>query len=135
MILIRDNLSVLSSTIKSTLINNKVEFIVPFNKLVYDIIHLFYKDGYISSYKILNLTNKSYIFCILKKENDITLIHSLQRISTPGQKKYTTYSHLKKIYTYIQGDTNYIISTSSGVYSGKICLIRKLSGEILFKIN
>lgn len=132
---IRDNLSNFSSIVMNTIKNNKNELIVPYNELVYAVIQLFYMEGYIISYKIMNINNHLYVYSQLKKQNGLFLIHKIKRISKPSQKKYCTLLQLKKIYTFCNGDTNYIISTSKGIFSGKTCIQLGLSGELLIKIN
>jgi len=132
---IKDNLSNFSSIVMNTLKNNKHELIVPYNELVCGIIHLLYVEGYLAGYKIMNIKNSLYIYTILRKQKGLFLIHNIKRISKPSQKKYCTLMQLKKIYSSCNGDTNYIISTSKGILSGKTCIERGLSGELLIKIN
>lgn len=132
---IKDNLSNFSSIVMNTIKNNKNELIVPYNELVYSIVHLLYKEGYVVGYKIMNINNSLYVYSQLRKQNGLVLIHKIKRVSKPSQKKYCTLVQLKKIYSFCNGDTNYIISTSKGIFSGKTCIERGLSGELLVKIN
>lgn len=135
MYFVRDNISNFSSIVTNTIKNNKNELIIPYNELVYSIVQLFYKEGYIISYKLISIQNKLYVLSQLKKKNGLFLISKIKRISKPSQKKYCTLQELKNIYSFCNGDTNYIISTSKGILSGKTCIDHGLAGEILMKIN
>lgn len=133
--LLRDPISNLVGIIKHAIINNKSDLLVPFNKLIFNLIKLFYLEGYLNSYKILNVQNKVYIYCTLKKKDGSYLIHEIRRISKPSQKIYHSSTYLNILQNRTNGDSTYIISTNSGIFTGKTCIMRGLSGELLCKIN
>lgn len=130
-----DSISSLISTIKNGVLNNKLNLIISYNYVILEIIKLLYVEGYIINYKIVKVENNTYISYILKKNNGSFLIHEIKRVSKPSQKVYLSINELTHLYSFCKGDTTYIISTPSGVYTGKTCIQRGISGEILFKIN
>lgn len=123
------------SIIKNSLLNNRLHIVFPYNKLILDIIKLLYNQGYLVGYKITNTNKHTYISCILKKVEGNYCIHDIKQISKPSQRVYYNINRLSKVNTLSKGDTTYIISTPYGVLSDKLCLSKRISGEILFKIN
>lgn len=130
-----DLLSNFISNIKNALINKKLSVIIPFSNFILQIVKLLYKEGFLISYKIVNINKNIYILCSLKKSNGLFSIHQIKRISKPSQRIYYSVNELNKINLLSNGDSIYIISTPYGVYTEKVCLEKKLSGEILCKIN
>jgi small subunit ribosomal protein S8 len=106
--------------------------VVRYSRMVEKICSILYRKGYLLGYKVIN---NHYIAVELKYYNNLPLIHGLKRISRPGRRIYMSNTQIKNLHTYIHGDSEYVITTSSGVYTAKECIIRGLSGEVLFKIN
>jgi small subunit ribosomal protein S8 len=113
MILIKDNVSNLLSIINNTIINNKNEMILLSSKTTLNIISLLYNEGFISSYKIINLNGLNWIYAILNKKDGRFIIHNIKRISKPSQKKYYSIAKLKNIYSFTNGDTCLLYTSPS----------------------
>jgi ribosomal protein S8 len=135
MIFIKDSISNLLSIITNTIKNNKNELLLRCDHSLLDIISVLYKEGYILSYKIIINNNNSWIYVVLNKKNGNFLIKKIKRISKPSQRSFCSLVTLKNLYSFSNGETNYIISTSRGIFTGKSCLAHGFSGEILLQIN
>lgn len=128
-------ISNLVSILKNATTNNKLNVILKFNIFIFEIIKLLYVEGFIISYKLIHIQSNTYIYCILKKTNGTYLIHNIQMISKPSQRVYVNLQKLKYLHSFNNGETTFIISTPQGVFTGKHCLNKEISGELLIKIN
>jgi len=61
-----------------------------------------------------------------EKENPI--IHGLKSVSTPGRRVYSGYKHMPRVFN---GLGTVIISTSTGVITGRKAVANKVGGEII----
>ncbi|WOX79150.1 30S ribosomal protein S8 [Candidatus Shikimatogenerans bostrichidophilus] len=100
---------------------------VNYSKINKNITKVLYNNNYIKKYKIYkNKIKKIKIY--LKYINNNSVIRKIKRISKPSLRKYLKY---KNIYKVLNGYGISIISTSSGVMTGKEAKIKKIGGEIL----
>lgn len=130
-----NSISNLISILKNATKNNKLNVVIHYNLFIYEIIKLLYSEGFIVSYKVINIKTDTYIFCILKKVNGNYLIRNIEIISKPSQRNYINIQKLKQYQLFNNGDTVLILSTPQGVNTGKFCVTNGISGELLFKIN
>jgi len=91
---------------------------------------ILFDQGYILSYKFEDTTVQGVIKIALKydKMTKEPVIQDLQRISTPGLRKYSGASTLPRI---LNGLGIAIISTSHGVMTGKQAQRENVGGEVL----
>ena len=89
-------------------------------------------EGFILDFRQAELADKSkYILISLKYKRNRTkdpIIESIQRVSRPGLRSYTSYTELPN------GTSNtrtLILSTSRGLMTSQQARIQKLGGEIL----
>ena len=74
----------------------------------------------------------SYIRVFLKyDDNQSPVLHGIQRISTPGRRVYTGYRGMPRVYN---GHGVVVVSTSSGVITGKKATENKVGGELICSI-
>lgn len=99
------------------------------SKLKYEIIKILKHEGYVKNYKKVPIKGVDYIRVYLKyDENETPIIHGLRSISTPGRRVYVGYRRMPRVYN---GLGSVIVSTSSGVITGKKATANKVGGEIL----
>ncbi len=103
---------------------------IPASGLKKEITKILFDQGFILSYKFLDNTVQGSIKIALKY-NKITkepVIKKLQRISTPGLRKYSSSVDMPRV---LNGLGIAIISTSKGVMTNKQARKDNVGGEVL----
>lgn len=104
---------------------------IPASKIKKEITKILFDQGYILSYKFEETENKQGIIKIALKYDKHTkepVIKKLQRISTPGLRKYSSSDTLPRI---LNGLGISIVSTSKGVMTGKQAARENVGGELI----
>ncbi|MGC6421906.1 MAG: 30S ribosomal protein S8 [Flavobacteriaceae bacterium] len=104
---------------------------IPASKLKKEITKILFDQGYILSYKFEDTSNHQGTIKIALKYDKLTkepVIKALQRISTPGLRKYTGSDSLPRI---LNGLGVAIVSTSKGVMTGKQATKENVGGELI----
>jgi len=103
---------------------------IPASNLKKDITKILFEQGYILSYKFDDASVQGSIKIALKYNKDTKepVIKKLQRISTPGLRKYSGANDLPRI---LNGLGIAIVSTSHGVMTGKQAKRDNVGGEVL----
>jgi small subunit ribosomal protein S8 len=98
---------------------------IPASKLKLEITKILFDQGYILSYKVEEETVQKSIKIALKYDRltKEPVIKKLQRISTPGLRKYASSGEIPRV---LNGLGTAIVSTSHGVMSGKQAKKEKL---------
>ena len=121
---------------------------VPASNLKKEITKILFDKGYILNYKFVEDGPQGTIKVALKYDavNKVNAIKKLERVSTPGMRKYTGYKDMPRVInglgiaiisTYkdmprvINGLGIAIISTSKGVMTDKEAAALKIGGEVL----
>lgn len=110
---------------------NKIFCEIPYSKLLFGIINILYKEGYINGFFI----NKQKIHVFLKyKSNGTPAIKKLIQKSKTGRPEYLT---TKKLRTFDKNNQNIgvlIISSSKGIISQTDALSKNIGGKVLCQI-
>tara|TARA_B100001029_G_C15063737_1_gene461214 strand:- start:8500 stop:8901 length:402 start_codon:yes stop_codon:yes gene_type:complete len=104
---------------------------IPASNLKKDMTKILYDQGYILSYKFEETKNNQGNIKIALKYDNITkepIIKKLQRISTPGLRKYASAGNFPRI---LNGLGISIVSTSMGLMTGKQAKSKDVGGELL----
>ena len=103
---------------------------IPASNLKKDITKILFEQGYILSYKFDDSTVQGTIKIALKynKETKEPVIKKLQRISTPGLRKYVGANEMPRV---LNGLGIAIVSTSKGVMTNKKAIAENVGGEVL----
>lgn len=105
---------------------------IPVSKLKLEIVKILKTEGYIKNFKKVQEDNKSVIRIFLKyDEANAPVIHGLEKISKPGRRVYSSYKDLPRVYN---GYGTVIVSTSSGVTTGKKAAEKQVGGELVCSI-
>ena len=105
---------------------------IPVSKLKLEIVKILKTEGYIKNFKKVQEDNKSVIRIFLKyDEVNAPVIHGLEMISKPGRRVYSGYKDLPRVYN---GYGTVIVSTSSGVTTGKKAAEKMVGGELVCTI-
>ncbi|MGB1972083.1 MAG: 30S ribosomal protein S8 [Flavobacteriaceae bacterium] len=104
---------------------------IPASNVKREITKILFDQGYILSYKFEETDNKQGSIKIALKYDSATkapVIKKIQRISTPGLRKYAGSGDLPRI---LNGLGISIVSTSKGVMTGKQAERENVGGELL----
>ncbi len=105
--------------------------IVP-SKLKLEIVKILKNEGFIKNFKRVNQDGDNVIRVFLKyDERQSPVIHEIKRISTPGRRVYAGYKNLPRI---MNGFGTLIVSTSSGVTTGRKASEKKVGGELICSV-
>ena len=105
---------------------------IPSSKMKWEIINILKDEGYIKNCK--KVTNGSFdsIRVFLKYDDaDKSVIHGIEKISTPGRRVYTGYREMPRIFN---GYGTVIVSTSKGVVTGRHAKANQMGGELICKV-
>lgn len=108
---------------------------VPASNLKKEITKILFEKGYILNYKFENSDNKQGTIKIALKYHPVTklpAIRTLDRISSPGLRKYTGVTSMPKV---LNGLGIAIISTSKGVMTDKEAKTQNVGGEVLCYVS
>jgi len=111
--------------------HEKVE--IPTSKMKLQIVKILKNEGYIKNFKkIVSKEGVNYIRVFLKyDEKQEPVLHGVARLSPPGRRVYTGYRDMPRIYN---GYGVVVVSTSSGVITGKKASEKKVGGELICSI-
>jgi small subunit ribosomal protein S8 len=99
------------------------------SKLKLEIVKILKTEGYIKNFKKVQEEGKSIIRIFLKyDEANAPVIHGIEKLSTPGRRVYSGYKDLPRVYN---GYGTLIVSTSSGVTTGKKATEKMVGGELI----
>ena len=116
--------------IRNAIRANKKVVSIPASNLKKEITKILFDQGYILSYKFEESKIQEVIKIALKYTNDNneSVINEIQRISTPGLRKYSNSSDLPRI---LNGLGIAIVSTSKGVMTAKQAERENVGGELI----
>ncbi|RPJ09036.1 MAG: 30S ribosomal protein S8 [Spirochaetaceae bacterium] len=102
------------------------------SKLKLEIVKILKNEGYIKNFKKHVEDGKNFIRVFLKYDDKMnSVIHGIQRMSTPGRRFYEGYKGLPRVFG---GFGVLILSTSQGVTTGKKAQDKKLGGELICSV-
>lgn len=107
---------------------------IPASNLKKDITKLLYDKGYILSYKFEDDDKQGIIKIALKyhPETKAPAIRSIQRVSSPGLRKYVSTNEIPRV---LNGLGIAILSTSRGVITDKEARTLNVGGEVLCYVH
>ena len=109
--------------------HKKVQF--PSSKFKTKIAEILKTEGYIIDFKLIDENKKINVEIILKYSSGNPVISSIERVSKPGRRIFSSAQSLPKINN---GLGIAIISTSKGVMTDIDARKEKLGGEIICKV-
>lgn len=107
---------------------------IPASNLKKDITKILFEQGYILSYKFEDNKVQGSIKIALKYDQDSkeSVIRKIQRVSTPGLRKYVSASEMPRV---LNGLGVAIVSTSKGVMTDKKARQENVGGEVLCYVH
>jgi len=105
---------------------------IPLSRMKVEIAKVLKEEGYISNFKVIGDNKQGILKINLKYTNDNqSVISGLKRVSKPGCRIYCKKDTIPKV---LDGLGILIVSTSSGIATGKKCEDLGIGGEVLCQI-
>ena len=104
---------------------------MPVSKLKAEIARILKENHYVHDYKVLDDGRHGVLRIYLKYHEDEPVIRDMQRVSTPGRRKYVGAKELPRVRA---GLGMAIISTSRGVMTDSEAREQNVGGEVLAAI-
>lgn len=102
---------------------------VPASKMKLEIIKILKNEGYIKNFKKITQDEFNFIRVFLKYNDEMEpIIHGIKKMSKPGRRVYSGYRKLPRV---LNGYGTLIVSTSSGVTTGRKAVEKKVGGELI----
>ena len=117
--------------IKNASLRNYKKVQIPSSKFKIKIADVLKSEGYIIDYKITNDEGKDNILIDLKYNSGNPVISSIQRVSKPGRRIFSSAESLPKV---SNGLGIAIISTPKGVMTDQEARKNQVGGEIICKV-
>ena len=108
---------------------------VPASNLKKEITKILFEKGYILNYKFEDTSNHQGLIKIALKYHPVTkipAIRTLERVSSPGLRKYSGVNTMPKV---LNGLGIAIVSTSKGVVTDKEARKMNIGGEVLCYVS
>jgi small subunit ribosomal protein S8 len=99
------------------------------SRLKLEIVKILKTEGYIRNFKKVTQGGINIIRVFLKYDEETgPVIHGIKKVSTPGRRVYAGYKNMPRVFN---GFGTLIVSTSSGVTTGKKAAEKKVGGEVI----
>ena len=128
---LNDPIGDMIARIKNSQLRNHKKVELPSSKFKVKIADVLKNEGYIIDYKTSNDEKKPTLEIILKYSYGSPVISSIQRVSKPGRRIFSSAESLPKINN---GLGIAIVSTPKGVMSDIDARKKKIGGEIICKV-
>ena len=124
-----DPIADLLTRIRNAQLVEKAAVNIPASKVKRGILKVLKDEGYIEDFAEVTVDGKAVLQARLKYYAGRPVIERIQRISTPGLRKYRGKDKLPKV---LGGLGVAVISTSKGVMTDRAARLAGLGGEVLF---
>ena len=102
------------------------------SKIKLEIVKILKNEGYIKNFKKVNQEGLNAIRIFLKYDDEQgPVIHGLKSISTPGRRVYTGFKDMPRVFN---GFGTLIVSTSTGVTTGRKAVEKQVGGELICSV-
>lgn len=125
-----DPIADMLTRIRNAVLVHKKEVSVPYSRLKLAIAEILVKEGYIAKVEQTK-TKPAFLVIALKYNGRDSAISHLERISTPGHRKYVKKDNLEKV---LNGLGLAILSTPKGVLTSDEAIKQNVGGELLCEI-
>lgn len=123
-----DQIADLLSRIKNASLAGKSEITVSFSKVKEAILNILKNEGFLKSFDILEEGNKKMLKVVISSSKVPT---HLRQISKPGRRIYIKNREIPKP---LRGLGTVIVSTSTGIITGREAIKKGIGGELICEI-
>ncbi|MFA5099285.1 MAG: 30S ribosomal protein S8 [Candidatus Omnitrophota bacterium] len=114
--------------IRNAIMAHKDSLDVPASKMSTSILEILKNEGYIDNYKAIEDKKQGVLRIYLKYVGGKSAIMIIKRVSRPGLRKHVRAEDIPNV---LRGRGLAILSTSSGIMSGKKAKEYKIGGEVI----
>lgn len=125
-----DPIADMLTRIRNAALVHKKEVAIPYSKLKLAIAEILVREGYIAKAEE-SKTKPPFILVTLKYHGRDSAIQHLERISTPGHRKYVKKDDIERV---LNGLGLAILSTPKGVLTSTEAVKENVGGELLCEI-
>jgi small subunit ribosomal protein S8 len=127
-----DPIADMLTRIRNAAMGRKKDSRIPSSRMKVEIAKILKDEGYIRNFKVIDDNLQGFLNITLKYTDDNqSVITGLKRVSKPGCRIYCKADSVPKV---LDGLGIVIVSTSSGIVTGKKCLELGVGGEVLCQI-
>ncbi len=126
-----DPVADLLTRIRNAASTKKASVLVPYSKLNEAIVNVLIKNSYLDASEVQEENGHKMLRLDLKYKNRSSVITTIQRVSKPGRRVYSSSEKLKKV---LAGHGISIVSTSRGIMTNVEARQKSLGGEVLCKV-
>lgn len=127
-----DPIADMLTRIRNAAMGRKKDARIPSSRMKVEIAKILKDEGYIRNFKVIDDSLQGFLNITLKYTGDNqSVITGLKRVSKPGCRIYCKADSVPKV---LDGLGIVIVSTSSGIVTGKKCLELGVGGEVLCQI-
>lgn len=128
---ISDPIADMLTRLRNANFTGRFELQLPHSQLKSDIARVLKREGYIQDFKLQKEGKKTNIQITLKGKGETSALMGLQRVSTPGRRKYVGTRDIPRV---LGGMGICILSTPQGVMTGQEAKKKNTGGEVLCHI-
>lgn len=130
--MLTDQVADMFTRIRNAIHAQKKTVSIPSSGLKKEITRILYENNFISKYAYVDDKVQGEIKILLKYNEELqNAIQGIEKISTPGRRRYTKVKDMPKI---LNGMGIAIVSTSKGVLTDHECRKMKVGGELIGKV-
>lgn len=126
-----DQVADLITRIRNAVMVGKNEILVPTSKLKAGVVEVLAKNGYVSSFEVIDGAPRGTLKVVINEPGTIAKINDISKVSKPGRRVYSSAEDLPTIKS---GRGMVIVSTSKGLMTGREAKKNRLGGEILVRV-
>lgn len=127
-----DPIADMLTRIRNAALGRKKEVRMPSSRTKVEIAKILKDEGYVRNFKVIDDNLQGFLNITLKYTDDNqSVITGLKRVSKPGCRIYCKAESVPKV---LDGLGIVIVSTSSGIVTGKKCQELGVGGEVLCQI-
>jgi small subunit ribosomal protein S8 len=127
--MLTDQIADMFTRIRNAVQAKKRTVTIPSSRLKKDITRILFENHFISKYAFVENEVQGEIKILLKYDEKMAnAIQGIQRVSTPGLRKYADVGSLPRV---LNGMGIAIVSTSSGVMTDRECRKKNAGGELI----
>ncbi len=126
-----DQVADLLTRIRNAVKVHKNEILVPTSKLKAGVVEVLAKNGYVSSFEIIEGKPRGMLHVVINEPGMTAKINEISKVSKPGRRVYSSADELPVVKS---GRGMVIVSTSKGLMTGREAKKNRLGGEVLVKV-
>lgn len=126
-----DPIADMLTRIRNAIAASRAHVVLPYSKMKENIARILKDNGFIVDYRVDADGQFKSLVLTVQVEDTTPTITSLQRVSKPGRRVYTSAGDIPLV---LGGRGMVIVSTSGGVMSGRDARRKGLGGELICKV-